>query len=172
MSDGRVVHSTELDVSSSSIEASPTLGANGTRVHVDVEKAPYRQCCVFGDHVVSMDDSMCRAPPGHGTVLLRVAPCDAPDSDQGGLAWTYVDTPNLYAVAPSIVSPSLDGSVEVIGAHFVDSVDLTCYASGKKVAARFVSSSKIVCDVSEEEGPRVALSISINGQDRSNAIDG
>ena len=66
MSDGRVVHSTQLDVASISFEASPLLGSDGTLVHIDVEAAPYRQCCVFGDHVVSIVDSMCRAPPGTG----------------------------------------------------------------------------------------------------------
>ena len=44
MSDGRVVHSTELDVApSSSIEASPLSASNGTRVHINFAKAPYRQ---------------------------------------------------------------------------------------------------------------------------------
>ena len=79
-----------------------------------------------------MDDSICRAPPGTGRVLLRVAPCDAPESEQDGLSFTHVETPILYAVAPAIVSPSLDGSVEVIGAHFVDSVDLACSRWYKK----------------------------------------
>jgi hypothetical protein len=147
------------------------LGSNGTRVKIDVEAAPYRQCCVFGDHIVSIVDSICRAPPGQGRIVLRVAPCDAPDSEQDGLSWTYAETPFLYAVAPSILSPSLDGSASLIGAHFVDAVELACYADATEVPARFVSESEIVCDLRDVEGPSVALSVSVNGQDKSNSLD-
>ena len=103
-------------------------------------------------------------------MLLRVAPCDAPDSEQDGLAWTYVETPVLYAVSPSILSPSLDGSASLIGAHFVDAVELTCYADATEVPARFVSESHVVCDLRDVEGPSVSLSVSVNGQDRSNSV--
>ena len=172
ISTGTPVFFTFMDLSLTSI--SPVIGdvTGGTRVtfylkEVSPDKISH---CIFGDviapAIVGQSELVCVTPP-----IPTVGPVHVGVSVNGEhfrkshLIFEYTDKAEFDSIYPQRGSETGGTMVSITGSKFMQSNKVACFFGGVKVAGRWISDSKLICETPAMKPSNYKVKVTLNGVD-------